>query len=94
MPLLEPWAWEATSAVVLLFPFAGVYADMRRSGHAHPAWRYGIGTIIAVIVLTEAITYSPVGIAIYDVVVKGSPGESVAPLDFGKPPTGPATGRS
>ena len=32
LPLMQPWAWEATYAVVLLFPLAGVWADIRRSG--------------------------------------------------------------
>lgn len=86
LPLLQPWAWEATFALCLLFPFAGVVADMRRSGHAHPAWRYGIATMIAAVVLTEAITYSGLGSAIYGAVVKGSPGASIAPLAFGTPP--------
>jgi hypothetical protein len=94
MPLLQPWAWEAAFAVTMLFPVAGVWADIRRSGRAHPAWLYGIATMIASFVLIEAITYSPVGSAIYDVVTKGSPGASVGPLDFGTPPVaGPVTGR-
>ena len=94
MPLLQPWAWEAAFAVTMLFPVAGVWADIRRSSGAHPAWLYGIATMIASFVLIEAITYSPVGSAIYDVVTKGSPGASVGPLDFGTPPVaGPVTGR-
>lgn len=86
LPLLQPWAWEATFAVCLLFPFAGVVADVRRTGQAHPAWRYGIGTMIAALVIAEAITYSAVGTAIYGAVVQGSPAESIAPLAFGTPP--------
>ena len=91
MPLLQPWAWEVTVATCLLFPIAGVVADMRRSGHAHPAWRYGIAAIVFAVFLTEVITYSPVGTAIYGAVVKGSPGASVEPLAFGSPPSGPVT---
>src|SRR4051794_13936972 len=94
MPLLQPWAWEAAFAVNILFPMAGVGADIRRSGRAHPAWLYGIAAMIASFVLIESITYSAVGTAIYDVVTKGSPGASVGPLDFGTPPVaGPVTGR-
>ena len=88
LPLLMPWGWETFSGVCLLLPLAGVYADIRRSGHAHPAWRYGIGAMLAGFALTEVLTYSPVGSAIYAGVVKGSPGASVAPLDFGSPPAG------
>src|SRR3954453_12970470 len=47
MPLLQPWAWEAAFAVTILFPMAGVWADIRRSGRAHPAWLYGIAAMIA-----------------------------------------------
>jgi hypothetical protein len=94
MPLLAPWAWESFSCVCLLFPLAGMYADVRRSGHVHPAWRYGIGAMIAGFALTEVLTYSPVGPPIYHAVVRGSPGASVAPLDFPAPPSiGPITGR-
>ena len=66
---------------------------MRRSGRVHPAWLYGIATMISAFVLIEAITYSPVGSAIYGQVTAGSPGASVAPLDFAPPRAGPMTGR-
>ena len=95
LPLLQPWAWEATFAVTLLFPLAGVWADLRRSGHVHRAWWWGIGTMAAVFTLTQAITYSPVGAAIYGAVTRGTPGATKAPLDFAPPPVGPLmTGRS
>jgi hypothetical protein len=95
LPLLQPWAWEATFAATLLFPAAGILADLRRRGSVHPAWRYGIGAMLACIVLTEAITYSPVGAALYRVVTAGSTGASVPALDFAPPPAGALmTGRS
>jgi hypothetical protein len=95
LPLLQPWAWEAAFAASLLFPAAGIITDLRRSGRIHPAWRYGVGAILASFVLIEAITYSPVGTALYRVVTAGSPGASVAPLDFAPPPAGAlVTGRS
>jgi len=51
--------------------------------------------MLACFVLTEAITYSPVGTALYRGVAAGSPGAAVAPLDFAPPPAGPlVTGRS
>ena len=95
MPLLQPWAWEATFAVTLIFPIAGVLADIRRNGRAHPAWRWGIGAMIGAFVVTEAVTYSAVGGALYRMVVAGSPGESVPALEFAEPPVGPQiTGRT
>jgi hypothetical protein len=49
--------------------------------------------MLAGFALTEALTYSPVGTALYGVVVKGSPAASIAPLDFGPPPGGLIAGR-
>src|SRR5438445_7096652 len=96
LPLLQPWAWEAAFAATMLFPATGILADLRRRGSVHRAWRYGIGAMLACLVLTEAITYSPVGTALYRVVTAGSAGASVPALQFGSPPpmAGPVTGRT
>ncbi len=95
LPFLQPWAWEATVAVTLLFPLAGMWADVRRSGRVHAAWKWGLGTIVASFLLTQAVTYSPVGTAIYAKVTQGSRGAAVPPLEFAPPPEGPLmTGRS
>ncbi|HEX5182118.1 MAG TPA: hypothetical protein VFW19_03090 [Allosphingosinicella sp.] len=94
-PLLQPWAWESVVLLCLIFPIVGMWSDIRRSGRAHPAWRWGIGAMLAGAVLVEAITYSPVGLALYRTVTAGSPGAAHAPLDFAPPPAGPlVTGRS
>jgi hypothetical protein len=95
MPLLQPWAWEASFAASLLFPAVGIWCDLRRSGRIHPAWTWGVGTMIGAFVLIEAVTYSPLGTAIYDKVVAGSAGAGVAPLSFSAPPPAgsPVTGR-
>jgi hypothetical protein len=94
MPLLIPWAWEAAFAAALLFPVAGMIADRRRTGRVHPAWAWGVGTMLGAFVLTEAITYSPLGDSVYRQVTAGSPGASVPPLAFPDPPAGPQiTGR-
>ena len=95
LPLLQPWAWEATFVVILLFPLAGMWADIRRSGRVHPAWKWGVAAIVGSFMLTQAITYSPVGTAIYAAVIEGSRGAAVPPLEFAPPPEGPLmTGRS
>ena len=93
MPLLQPWAWEASFAAGMIFPVAGVVADLRRSGHVHPAWRWGILAMIGAFVLIEAITYSGAGQALYRGVTAGSPGAAVAPLEFAPPRGGLMTGR-
>ncbi len=95
LPLLQPIGWEVSFAVVLLFPIVGAWSDIRRSGRVHPGWIYGIATMLGTLLLVEAITYSPAGTAIYSWVTEGTPGESVAPLDFAAPPDGPLmTGRT
>jgi hypothetical protein len=91
MPLLAPWAWEITFAACLIFPLAGVIADLRRTGRVHPAWGVGLAVTFGVLIGTEAVTYSPVGAALYRAVAAGSPGAAIAPLDFPKPP-GPPPG--
>ena len=95
LPLLQPWAWEVTFAVILLFPLTGALLDVRRRGRAHPAWRWGIGAMLASFVLIQALTYGPLGIPIYDAATAGSPGAAIDPLAFPPPPDGPLmTGRS
>jgi hypothetical protein len=93
LPLLQPFAWEATFAACMLFPFAGMAADLRRSGRIHQAWWWGVGAMITCFALAQLITYAAFGSAIYEWVVSGSPGASVAPLYFAPPPVGPLTGR-
>lgn len=95
MPLLQPWAWEASFAASLLFPVAGILADLRRSGRVHRAWAWGVGSMLGAFVLIQAVTYSPLGTALYDWVVAGSAGAKVAPLEFSAPPPpgSPVTGR-
>jgi hypothetical protein len=95
MPLLAPWAWEATSVACLAFPAVGMLADLRRDGRVHPAFAWGFGVMVGFVALTEAITYSPAGAALYRAVTTGSPGAAVAPLAFPAPPAGPRrTGRT
>ena len=86
LPLLQPWAWEAAFVASLLFPVVGARIDMKRRGSVHPAWIWGIGVTIGAFLVTQAITYSPVGISIYLAVTEGSPGAAVPPLEFAPPP--------
>lgn len=86
LPLLQPWAWEVAFAASMLFPLIGASIDARRRGGVHPAWLWGIGVTVATFVVTQAITYSPVGTSIYRVVTEGSRGAAVPPLEFPPPP--------
>jgi hypothetical protein len=85
-PLFIPYTGEAVFAIVLLFPIAGMIHDRRARGRVHPAWFWGTGTIVAMQIAINAITFSPLGPAIYRGVTAGSPGAGVAPLDFPAPP--------
>ena len=89
MPLLAPWAWEATLAACVAFPLVGIAADVRRNGRAHPAWFAGLAVMAGALVVTEAVTYSPAGDAIYRAVTAGTPGAAKPPLAFPAPPPGP-----
>ena len=88
LPLLQPWAWEAAFLAAMLFPVIGARIDLRRRGSVHPAWLWGIGVTAGLFALTQAITYSPAGIAIYEAVTKDSPGAALPPLEFAPAPEG------
>ncbi|MBB5747236.1 hypothetical protein [Brevundimonas variabilis] len=88
LPLLVPWAWEATAVVTLLFPVIGMAVDWFRTRRIHPAWVWGLGVQVAMIVAIEALTWSPAGTLLYNAVVAGTSGAAVAALDF-PPPPGP-----
>jgi hypothetical protein len=95
MPLLSPFAFEATFLAVLVLPVVGVVADLRRRGTVHPAWWWGIGVLVAQIVLVELVTYSPLGAGLYQQVVAGTPGAAIDPYAFAPPPgAGVVTGRN
>lgn len=94
LPLLQPWSWEVTFAVTLLFPLFGMWSDLRRRGRLHPAWVWGMGFILASFVFVQAIAYGPAGTAIYDWVTEGSRGAAIPPLEFQPSQGRLMTGRS
>ena len=95
MPLLPPFAWEWTFVATLIVLGIFIVIDSRRRGAVHPAWRWGIAAFLGMFVVIQALTYSPVGLAIYDSVVAGTPGAGVDPLAFPPPPEGALmTGRT
>lgn len=88
LPFVQPWAWELAFAVSLAFLLLVIALDVRRKRLLHAAWIRGVAVIIGLFAATQALAYGPVGAAIYAYVVAGSPGEDVAPLEFGEPPPG------
>lgn len=95
MPFLPPVAWEVTFVQCLVVLGIIVVLDTRRRGAVHPAWKWGVASWLGMAVLIEALTFSPIGTAIYDATVAGYPGASVDPLAFPPQPEGPLmTGRT
>ena len=94
MPLLIPYAYEAVFVGVMIFPVIGIVADLRRTGRVHPAWWWGVGTIIASTLLVEAIVHTPVGGTIYRGVTAGTPGASKEPSVYPPFPSAPLIKRA
>jgi hypothetical protein len=81
-PLLIPWAYQAAFAAVMLFPIIGIIADLRRDGRVHPAWWWGMGAMVVTEAMTDIISFTPIGLALYEAVTAGTPGALVPPLAF------------
>jgi hypothetical protein len=73
-PLLIPWAWWVVVLATLIFPLIGVAADLRRTGKAHPAWFWGMGAVVAALLIGDLIAYSSFGIEAIQSIVAGTPG--------------------
>lgn len=88
MPFLPPYAFEIAGLVALIFPAIGILYDWRTHGRPHPAWFWGIGVLLGVVVVARLIGFSPIGEAVYDAVVAGTPLAGTSGLDY-LPPPGP-----
>jgi hypothetical protein len=88
MPLLIPWAGWVAFAAAMLFPIAGVIADLRRSGRVHPGWWWGVGVMVATQLVIVTIDHSAFGLSIYHMVTEGSPGAALAPNAYPPSPLG------
>lgn len=86
MPLLIPWAGEASVAAAMLFPAWGILSDRRREGRIHPAWWWGLAAILGGQIIAEIVARTPLGLSLYDWVAAGSPGALVAPAAYPAPP--------
>ena len=88
----EDWRRAATFALLttvgcLIFPAVAMIADKRRDGRVHPALWWGTGIYVASFVGSMLLAYSPVGIALTESLVAGTPGaerpmEAYLPPDF------------
>jgi hypothetical protein len=80
MPLLIPWTGIAAIAPVFLFPLVGAIRDWKRDGRVHPAWKWGMGAMLATLVLIELLGTRGPGLAYYDAVTHGT--VAAPPLEF------------
>jgi hypothetical protein len=85
MPLLIPNAWVLSSLVTLIFPAIAMAYDKRRRGHIHPAYLWGTGLYVATFAGAMALAYSPLGYAITDAIIAGTPGAE-RPMEAFLPP--------
>ena len=74
LPLMIPYAWPITVAATFVFPAIGMIADKRKRGRVHPAYWWGCAIYAGVFVAAMALAYSPVGTALTDAVIAGTPG--------------------
>jgi hypothetical protein len=74
-PLLIPYAWYLEALLPAIFFMAvGVLADKRRYGAVHPAWLWGIGTVLGIQIVADLIAYSDWGVAFTEQFLAGTPG--------------------
>lgn len=73
---------SAVSALaILLFPIAGIIADRRRGGAVHPAWLYGLCTLLLTGITTELLGRSEAAATATRAVTAGSIGALHPPLE-------------
>ena len=77
--------FRATIAATLIFPIIGMIADKRRYGRVHPAWFWGVGTIVAVQIASDLVAYSEWGLAFTRDFLSGTPGAE-RPMEAFIPP--------
>ena len=85
LPLVIPYAWWVNVGLTLVFPLIGMLADKRRYGEVHPAWWWGTGMVVAVLIAGEIIAYSAWGIRFTEWYLAGSPGAD-RPMEAFRPP--------
>ncbi|NVD44966.1 hypothetical protein [Qipengyuania atrilutea] len=85
MPLLIPYAWPISQALTFLFPVIGMIADKRATGSVHPAYKWGLGIYVGLFLASMVLAYSPLGYAMTEAFVAGTPGAD-RPMDPFLPP--------
>lgn len=74
MPLFIPYAWPIAVCASFIFGFVAMFADWRAHGRIHPACWWGMGINVGGFLASMALAYSPLGYAITEAVIAGTPG--------------------
>lgn len=85
MPLFIPHAWSTGIIITFIFGGIAMLVDWRREGRVHPAYWWGMGIYVGVFVLSMMLANSPLGIAITEQVIAGTPG-AARPMEAFIPP--------
>jgi hypothetical protein len=74
MPLLIPYAWPIAVAASFVFGAVAMLVDWRTNGRVHPAYWWGMGINVGGFLASMALAYLPIGYAITEAVIAGTPG--------------------
>lgn len=74
LPLMMPNAWTIAFATTMIFPAIAMAADLKRFGRVHPALWWGTGITVGVFVGSMLLAFSPLGYALTEAVIAGTPG--------------------
>ncbi|NBB24422.1 hypothetical protein GVM20_04695 [Porphyrobacter sp. SLTP] len=74
MPLLIPYAWPIAVSASFVFGAVAMLVDWRTNGRVHPAYWWGMGINVGGFLTSMALAYSPIGYAITEAVIAGTPG--------------------
>lgn len=74
LPLFVPYVFPVLFAAAMLFPAIALVVDARRTGRVHPAWLWGIGSVLLMLLAGEAMAMSHWGQDVAAGLVAGTPG--------------------
>jgi hypothetical protein len=74
VPLFSPFAWWSGAMAVYLFPIGGMAFDRFSKGYIHPAWFWGVGSMVAVHFTALAVSQSELASDAVRLLVAGTPG--------------------
>ncbi len=74
MPLFIPYAWPIAVSASFVFGVIAMVVDWRAHGRVHPAYWWGMGINVGAFLASMVLAYSPLGYAITEAVIAGTPG--------------------